>query len=260
MKKLWQPIVSITLLLALTWVPPQAVAADEYDDSQSHPLRVVAYLAHPVGVLVEWLLARPGHFLVSATPAQEYIFGHHPHPPILAEPQPLYDYGVSKRVPMQEPSAPRAALPQEPTAERVSIKEVVVEKSVLKEVPKIVEVERIIFPNVAFRFDSAELTDLGKGQVYLVGQRLTEKSDSNVVIEGHADYVGSDQYNMRLGLRRAETVKQELTQMGIDPTRLSTASMGESKPLIEQETDWARAVNRRVEFRTASPGQEPANR
>jgi len=134
------------------------------------------------------------------------------------------------------------------TPEKVLVVEVPVEKLVVKEVVKIVEVERILFPAVAFRFDSAELTDLGKGQVFLAAQRLKDKADLTIVIEGHTDTRGSDEYNQRLGQRRAQTVMSELSAQGIEPGRMSAASLGETKPLIAQETDWARTVNRRVEF------------
>jgi outer membrane protein OmpA-like peptidoglycan-associated protein len=49
-------------------------------------------------------------------------------------------------------------------------------------------------------------------------------------------------------MRRAETVMKELASFGVDPARMSAASLGETKPLIGQDTGWARAVNRRVEF------------
>jgi outer membrane protein OmpA-like peptidoglycan-associated protein len=49
-------------------------------------------------------------------------------------------------------------------------------------------------------------------------------------------------------MRRAEAVMKELASLGVDPARMSAASQGESKPLVGQETNWARAVNRRVEF------------
>ena len=110
--------------------------------------------------------------------------------------------------------------------------EKIVVKEVVKEVPKVVEVERLVFPAVAFAFNSANLTDLGKGQVYLAAQRLKEKADVTVVIEGHADNRGSDDYNQKLGLQRAATVMSELAAQGIDRSRMSTASVGESKPLI----------------------------
>jgi peptidoglycan-associated lipoprotein len=133
---------------------------------------------------------------------------------------------------------------RQPIAERVTVKEIIIEK----EVPRVVEVEKFIFSGVAFKFDKAELTDLGIGKVYLAARMLKEKPDPQVVIEGHADFRGTEDYNMKLGLRRAEAVKKELTRLGIDPDRISVTSQGESRPLIDMQTDWARAVNRRVEF------------
>ena len=139
--------------------------------------------------------------------------------------------------------------------ERVVIKEVPVVKTVIKEVtvvkevPKFVEVEKFVFPQVAFRFDSARLTDLGKGRAYLAAEALKEKKDIVVVIEGHTDNVGTEEYNMALGLRRAESVKKELESLGVEPDRVSVASVGETDPLIPQEASWAHAVNRRVEMR-----------
>lgn len=227
-------------------------AADEYDDSQSHPLRILAYLAYPAAFLVEWTVFRPFHYLVSATEPQEALFGHTPHPPVLSEPQPIRNYGVPKKVaiaetPAKETQTATPAVAAEP-AERVKIVEVPVEKLVVKEVPKIVEIEKFVFPAVAFRFDSAELTDLGKGQVYLAAQRLKEKPELRVLVEGHTDNVGTDDYNQKLGLRRAQSVIKELAAQGIDGNRMSAASLGETKPVINQETEWAHAVNRRVEF------------
>lgn len=223
-------------------------APDEYDDSQSNPFRIAAYLMHPVGWLAEWIVFRPFHFMVSATEPQEAFFGHRPHPPVLAEPQPLHNYGVAKKVPTKEANLEPKAPPPPAPQETVRVVEVPVEKIVVKEVQKVVEVEKIIFPAVAFRFGSADLTDLGKGQVYLAAQRLKEKTDLTVVIEGHTDTVGNEDYNEKLGRRRAETVMSELAAQGIDRGRMSAASLGETQPLIGQDTQWARAVNRRVEF------------
>jgi outer membrane protein OmpA-like peptidoglycan-associated protein len=241
----------LSILLVLTLGSKSSLGApDEYDDSQSHPLRIVAYLTYPAAFLLEWTIFRPFHWLVSATEEQEAVFGHRPHPPILADPQPIQDYGVSKKVAStpREAMAMQPALTHEPVAEKVRVVEVPVEKTVLREVSKIVEVEKLVFPSVAFRSDSAELTDLGKGQVYLTAQRLRERPNLAVVIEGHTDNVGSDEYNQKLGLRRAQTVINELSTRGIDVNRMSAITMGEKKPLIDQDADWARAVNRRVEL------------
>ena len=249
MKRSQIPLIAVALCLTIG-VKPGLAAPDEYDDSQSHPLRVVAYLLHPVGWLSEWILYRPFHFLVSATPPQEAFFGHHPHPPVLGELQPLQDYGMPKKIPMAQTASQPAPPALLPPPETVKIVEVPVEKVVVREVPKTitVEVEKVVFPPVAFAFDSANLTDLGKGQVYLTAQRLKEKADLTIAIEGHTDSQGSDEYNQKLGLQRAQTVMNELAAQGVDRNRISTASVGEAKPLLGQNATWARAVNRRVEF------------
>jgi outer membrane protein OmpA-like peptidoglycan-associated protein len=228
---------------------PALAAPDEYDDSQSHPLRIVAYLLHPAAWLVEWAVFRPFHALVSANEPMEAIFGHQPHPPVLAEPQPVRDYGMPQRVPLKPapPPAPVAVAP-EPVREVVKVVEVPKETIVYRDVEKVVEVEKFVFPGIAFQFDSAELTDWGKGNAYLAAEKLKAKGDISVIIEGHTDEVGSAEYNKNLGLRRAQRVMTELAALGVDRARISTATQGEDKPLINQSTAWARAVNRRVEF------------
>jgi hypothetical protein len=69
----------LAMTLALTASPNAALAErDEYEDSQSHPLRVAAYLVHPVGYALEWAIFRPFHYLVSS-PGADKVFGHAPH-------------------------------------------------------------------------------------------------------------------------------------------------------------------------------------
>ena len=210
---------------------------DEYDESQSHPLRIIAYFLHPVGRLLEWTFTRPLHAVASSSPEMEYLSGHRPHTT------------TEERLRIETPGS------QGWVAEKVTIKEVPVEKvvvkEVIKEVPRVVEVEKVVFPDVAFRFDSARLTELGQGKVYLAAQKLKTQSDILIVIDGHADYIGSEAYNMALASRRAEAVKYELVRLGIDPARMSVESYGQSRPLLEQKANWARAVNRRVEFKVA---------
>ena len=176
------------------------------------------------------------------------------HPPVIAEPQPFYDYGVAK-----EDSPQRAMVRRKRLCRGTSKgeKKVPVEKIVVKEVTRVVEVlkslksdqvEKFIFPpspsaSIRLNFRS------WKGQVYLAAQRLKQKTDIAVVIEGYTDNVGPDEYNQKLGMRRAQVVMNELSALGIDRNRISAASFGENKPVLNQETAWARAVNRRVEFR-----------
>lgn len=146
------------------------------------------------------------------------------------------------KAPLQEPTI-ESATPRKVPAEKIVLKEVI------KDVPKVVEVEKVFFPDVAFRFDSAELSELGRGKIYLTAQKIKAKSDVLVIIGGHTDYIGSDDYNQKLGLHRAETVKLELVRLGVNPANMSVESSGESRPVIDQRTHWARAINRRVEIK-----------
>ncbi len=261
MKPLIYLIVALGLWVFLYSMPLQALAGecpkqnlpgpDCYTEDQANPFRITAYRIHSFGWLMEWIVTRPVHALVSSSKGTESIFGHTAHDPYIESIE-RDEYGThlsDRKAPPVEKKA------EEPTAERVIVKQVVETKTVIKEVPKIVKVptivkvERIVLPDVAFRFDSAKLTELGKGIVFLAAQRLKEKTDSPVVIEGHADIIGTEKYNKGLGLRRAQSVKTELERLGIGPGRLRVSSVGEAKPLINQETDWARAANRRVELR-----------
>jgi outer membrane protein OmpA-like peptidoglycan-associated protein len=67
-------------------------------------------------------------------------------------------------------------------------------------------------------------------------------------IEGHTDDVHDDAYNMKLSQKRAESVRDALTKRGIEKARLDVQGFGETRPLINEKTDAARAKNRRVEF------------
>lgn len=64
------------LLAALLLALASPAAADEYDVRRAgHPLRVVAYVLHPVGVALDWLLFRPAHWVVHQ-PVLDHVFGH----------------------------------------------------------------------------------------------------------------------------------------------------------------------------------------
>lgn len=78
MKKVLSTLVVVAGLVAM---PATGRAHDAYDDSQSHPLRIVAYAVHPIGYALEWLVTRPLHFAVSQK-SVERVFGHtaHEHP------------------------------------------------------------------------------------------------------------------------------------------------------------------------------------
>ena len=71
-----------------------------------------------------------------------------------------------------------------------------------------------------------------------------------VVIEGHADERGSEEYNLALGERRAEAVRRYLEALGVAESQLRIVSYGESKPAALGSDEAAWRLNRRAEFRT----------
>ncbi|MBW8327644.1 MAG: OmpA family protein [Thiobacillus sp.] len=77
---------------------------------------------------------------------------------------------------------------------------------------------------------------------------LKDWGDVKVEVAGHTDSVGTDDYNMGLSLRRAESVRVYLVDKGIAADRLSVRGYGESQPVADNATDEGRFMNRRVEL------------
>lgn len=102
--------------------------------------------------------------------------------------------------------------------------------------------------NIHFGFDSALLSD--QAQQILKGKAdyLRTNSGARVTVEGHCDERGTDAYNITLGERRAESVKNFLVDLGINANRLNTVSYGEERPIAvgQNEASWAK--NRRAQF------------
>lgn len=88
-----------------------------------------------------------------------------------------------------------------------------------------------------------------KMQQYLKNVRtlLEQDSTKSLLLTGHTDNVGSDADNLKLGLQRAEQVKNALTQTGIHVTKINTTSKGEAEPIKSNDTEEGKAVNRRVQ-------------
>ena len=98
---------------------------------------------------------------------------------------------------------------------------------------------------VFFGYDSSDLDsdalELLQDQVAW----LKQNSDVSVTIEGHCDERGTREYNLALGEKRAQAVKNYLIGLGINPDRVSTISYGKERPAVVGSNDWAWAQNRR---------------
>lgn len=102
--------------------------------------------------------------------------------------------------------------------------------------------------DVLFDSGKAQLRGNAGGDLNKLVGFLTQYSDRHVLIEGHTDNVGSAAYNQGLSQRRAESVRQYLTQGGIASRRMSISGMGLERPVASNNTAAGRQQNRRVEI------------
>ncbi|UCD86458.1 MAG: peptidoglycan-associated lipoprotein Pal [Desulfobacterales bacterium] len=102
--------------------------------------------------------------------------------------------------------------------------------------------------DVHFEYDKATLLPEAQDNLRDKAKWLMAKPDVSVIIEGHCDERGSNEYNMALGDRRAGSVKTFLVDLGIASQRLTTISYGEEKPLDPGHDEEAWAKNRRAHF------------
>jgi peptidoglycan-associated lipoprotein len=110
--------------------------------------------------------------------------------------------------------------------------------------------ERDLFENedILFEFDSAKLSDEAQKILRSKAEWLRKNPRAQVIIEGHCDERGTNEYNLALGDRRALSAKTFLVDLGIDSSRLTTVSYGEERPLDTGSTEEAWAKNRRDHF------------
>lgn len=107
---------------------------------------------------------------------------------------------------------------------------------------------RLVLEGVNFDFDKATLRKEDRDIIDQNAADLKEWGDIKVEISGHTDSVGSDRYNQKLSLRRAESVRTYLISKGIPAERLSIKGYGESQPIADNATEEGRFQNRRVEL------------
>lgn len=101
---------------------------------------------------------------------------------------------------------------------------------------------------VNFDFNSAALTTASKNNLDKLSEVMTQYPDTNINVYGHTDSKGSDEYNLALSERRANSVISYLVSKGVARTRLNAMGVGEKDPIADNTTDAGRAKNRRVEF------------
>ena len=111
------------------------------------------------------------------------------------------------------------------------------------------ETEESLGTIIYFEFDSSEVRSDDQDLVAGHALKLNDNSRMNVRLEGHADERGSREYNIGLGERRAQAVRQILMIQGVSASQIQTVSFGEERPESMGSSDGDYAENRRVEIR-----------
>jgi OOP family OmpA-OmpF porin len=114
--------------------------------------------------------------------------------------------------------------------------------------PKPVAQKITLAADVLFDFDKAVLKNEGKSKLDDLANKIRAINLEVVIAIGHTDSIGSDAYNQKLSVRRAESVKSYLVSKGIEPNRIYTEGKGEKQPVASNKTKDGRQKNRRVEI------------
>jgi outer membrane protein OmpA-like peptidoglycan-associated protein len=109
------------------------------------------------------------------------------------------------------------------------------------------------FPNdTLFASGSAELMPGAYAELQRIAGVINDDRSTSVIVEGHTDSDGSNEYNQLLSERRANAVRTALISYGVDPRRITAYGYGETRPLVNNDTAYNKARNRRVEITIVS--------
>jgi peptidoglycan-associated lipoprotein len=149
-------------------------------------------------------------------------------------------------VPAPPPAAPPTQEVQQPATPEVNDQK---EDPLLSSDLQVVNSElqrRGFSPDVYFDYDESNLSDDTRDKLSRNADLLKSNAQFSVTIEGHADSRGTSEYNLALGERRANAVRDYLTSLGIAATRMRTISYGKERPVCTEEVESCWSQNRRA--------------
>jgi peptidoglycan-associated lipoprotein len=101
-------------------------------------------------------------------------------------------------------------------------------------------------PDIYFDYDESNLSDDTRDKLSRNADLLKSQAQFSITLEGHADSRGTSEYNLALGERRANAVKQYLGSLGVGADRMRTVSYGKERPACTEEVESCWSQNRRV--------------
>jgi outer membrane protein OmpA-like peptidoglycan-associated protein len=100
---------------------------------------------------------------------------------------------------------------------------------------------------ILFDVDRSDLKSQYRGELTELSKILNKYEDTNILLVGHTDSTGSEEYNLELSKQRAKSVANYLATQNVNSGRFTTDGLGESQPVATNDTEAGRAQNRRVE-------------
>ena len=159
-------------------------------------------------------------------------------PPVTAPPPATTPAPVTKPTPPPPPPPPpKAETPPAPTEEELFAKMTLDELNA-----------KGVLGDVLFAYDSAELTPEARSTIQKNAEYMKRWTSTKVMVEGHADSRGTNEYNLALGERRADVTRDYLVSLGLPADRVTIVSKGEEEPACTEENESCWQRNRRGKF------------
>jgi peptidoglycan-associated lipoprotein len=159
-----------------------------------------------------------------------------PETPAPAPPPPADTKPTTPPAPPPPPPPPAPAAPKVPT-----------EDEIYESMP-FDQIAAKYLADVFFAYDSVELTEQARASLQKNAEFMKRRATSRILVEGHADSRGTNEYNLALGERRADAVRDYLVSLGVGTERLTIVSKGEEQPFCREETESCWQQNRRGHF------------
>lgn len=115
--------------------------------------------------------------------------------------------------------------------------------------------KRIVLRGVNFDFDKSDIRPDSRPVLDQAAEVLRQSPNVRISVEGHTDAVGSEVYNEKLSVRRAEAVFRYLVNHGVTPERMEVTGYGQARPVADNDSESGRAQNRRVELHVVNQEQ-----
>lgn len=145
-------------------------------------------------------------------------------------------------------SCTKQAMVSEPSLAKPFVSKAAVSGTGKAKQKNIVYKQTVINEDIYFEFDSSILSSEAQGVLQRKAAWLRLSPDVMVIIEGHCDERGTNDYNLALGQKRAESVRKYMIWQGISANRLKAISYGEERPVDSRSNEEAWAKNRRAHF------------